>query len=350
MGDIRLTDPQANQSEGEIKHVCVLPYAGLDRVDIVGPFHFWPWHQHGLPEKYIPNDGLRKRVSEEVNRHVNWFGKPIFTQCLASVQENGRPRLAIPSYEGLGEAVSLLAFAYLVPFVDQNPPVPEHFRLFTMPLCTGGRGVSSGGLHNFLTYVSDSVGLRLQSPLEVHGCGMRQRSFFLPGMPAFCEGISQTLPDQGILDLGDRLLSGLGSEQARRAFESLNWHNLALRQQELEYGVRAIALATAFEILFDVGDQRQNKNMCICREVDRLLAQPSDSRRTVPKSNPAYSVTRISYVTHKLYKWRNKVVHGESFEDRDFTLRARGWGRKSLILIASRIFGRCFKAMFSAGP
>ena len=110
-----------------------------------------------------------------------------------------------------------------------------------------------------------------------------------------------------------------------------------------------MALATAFEILFDVGDQRQ-KNMRICQEVDRLLAQPSDRRWKVPNSRPAYSVTRVSYVTHKLYKWRNKVAHGDSFDERDFTLRARGWGRKSLVLIASRVFGRCFKAMFSTGP
>lgn len=349
MGDVRLTGPEANQSEGEVKHVCVLPYAGLDRVDVVGPFHFWPWRQSGLPEKYIPNDNLRNRVLEEVNRHVNWSGMAIHTQCLVSIQEQGRLRLAALSDGGLSEAVNLLAFAYLLPFVDQSPPVPEHFRLYNMPLCTGGRGVSSGGLHNLLTYVSNSVGLRLQSPLEVDGCGMRQRSFVLPGMPAFCEGISQTLPDQEILDLGQGLLSALGSEQGRRAFESLRWHNLALRQQELEYGVRAIALATAFEILFDVGNKDQ-KNMRICQEVDRLLGQPSGPRWKVRKSNPAYSVTRNSYVTHKLYRWRNKVVHGASVKDRDFTLRARGWGRKSLVLIASRIFGRCFKAIFSAGP
>jgi len=181
---------------------------------------------------------------------------------------------------------------------------------------------------------------------------MRQRSFFLPGRPAFCEGISQTLPDQEILDLGEGLLSGLGSEQGRRAFASLRWYKLALRQQELEeYGMRAIALTTAFETLLDVGN-KDRKNMWICQEVDRLLDQPSGSRWKVmvPKSNPAYSVTRNSYVTHKLYKWRNKVVHGASVEDRDFTLQARGWGRKSLVLIASRIFGRCFKAIFSAGP
>lgn len=343
-----MPEGEQGQAGSGVTRICVLPYAGLQTPVVIGPVHFWPWCDPRVRERYIPHRHLLPKVEVEVNRHVNWFGQPLSTQCLVSVTDAVGMRLASGIEPELGPALDLLTFAYLLPVVSQSPPIPEHFDAFVMPLAEPGKEyrLVSGGLHNLMNIVvPDGVPLlRLQQPREVDGITMRQRAYFVTSRPDLCEGIHAELPESEIAAIGGRLLSMPFSADARRAFMAVWWHNLALRQNEVLGAGRAIALSTAFEVLFNV-DRSDAKAKGLCSKVDALLSGPVDHRYVVREKKPYY-VTRASYVVYKLYKWRNKVVHGDQYDIVDGTIRLRGWGRRNVVLVASRIFGRCFKNLY----
>jgi len=336
----------------QLNQFCVLPYAGLAAENRVGPFVFWPWND-SYSEKYIPDPILRDRVSQEITRHVSLLGKPLSTQCLVSVNDRQSNHLARGEEDCLNAALGLLALAYLLPVVNQNAPVPEHFQAFVTPLIDQGQHypVVSRGLHELTNVIVPSgvPFLRFQVPREVDGCSMSQRRYFCGfagHTPNLFQGISSELPDGEIMCLADRLLQSPVAPESVRAFRAVWWHNFSVRQDEtLDPGQRAIALGTAFEILFDLG-RSVSKKRPVCEQVDRLLSSSGEHRFTVNERKP-YRVTRTSYVTYKLFQWRNKVVHGEDYDIMDGTIRVRGWGRRNLVLVASRVFGRCFKAMLS---
>jgi len=348
--------PNPNGQGKVIKQFCILPYAGLDEVAIVGPFHCWPWRDVEIRNKYVADLGLQTVLQTEIDRHIDFFGRPMTSQCLVSTAGPGGFSLASGEEVNLPAALSLLAFSFLMPVVLQSPPVPEHFGSFVSPLLVRGQGyaVASAGLHHLTILIGPASvpSIRFQVPREIDGCTMGQRRLGLIGQPAaFCQDIPQNLPDARILVVGGQLLASFDDPRSQRAFGAVRWHNLALRQDPtLDHGQRPVALATAFEILFDLGASR-SKAKPVCEEVDRLLSPPSERRFAVHGTKPgkvAYHVTRTSFVVHKLYMWRNKVVHGESCDVvPDATIRARGWGRRNLVLVASRVFGRCFLAKYS---
>lgn len=344
----------------QLTQFCVLPYAGLVSENRIGPFVFWPWASTALRNRHIPDEALRERVAREISRYVGLLGRPLTTQCLVSVEGDQGTILASGGEENLGAAITFLAFSYLLPVVTQNTPVPEHFLSYISQLAELGKPhfVVSAGLHK-LTHWVDAQGvpsLTFQVPREVDGLNMAQRWLSLSSCPWYLALGAQhrpgagavstpSLPDRDVLKLGDRLLRQPRTSDVRRAVEAVRWHNLALLQQEtLDVGQRPVAMATAFEILLQPPDREKCRHLC--QSADALLQRKGTYWARDKKKRKTYQLSRDSYVLYKLYRWRTKVVHGEAYDIPDGTVRLRGWGRKNLVLVASRLFGRCFMAKF----
>ena len=124
----------------------------------------------------------------------------------------------------------------------------------------------------------------------------------------------------------------LKEKEAKRSLKAMEWFNRSFATTyEMDYADAVVHLVTAFEALFKVEDERNNKAQVKSGLIQFLGESPE-----------------LTDWANKFYKLRNDIVHGDT-ELSPFLFRhSRGTkGHRHHLLLARKIFSRCLEAFLN---
>lgn len=124
----------------------------------------------------------------------------------------------------------------------------------------------------------------------------------------------------------------LKEKEAKRLLKAMEWFNRSFATTyELDYADAVVHLVTAFEALFKVEDERNNKAQVKSGLIQFLGESPE-----------------LTDWANKFYKLRNDIVHGDTELSPFWFRHSRGTkGHRHHLLLARKIFSRCLEAFLN---
>ncbi|MBM4065285.1 MAG: hypothetical protein FJ266_06545 [Planctomycetes bacterium] len=124
----------------------------------------------------------------------------------------------------------------------------------------------------------------------------------------------------------------LKEKEAKRLLKAMEWFNRSFATTyELDYADAVVHLVTAFEALFKVEDERNNKAQVKSVLIQFLGESPE-----------------LTDWTNKFYKLRNDIVHGDIELSPFWFKHSRGTkGHRHHLALARKIFSRCLEAFLN---
>jgi hypothetical protein len=307
-----------------------LPWADLGRTYHVGPFALIPWSEFQLN-----NAQLKAHLDNYFSRHVSHLGNPVKgIAVLWHPQHELQPMAYLP-HERPADVVNVFLFATIGPTVeaavaDDNPnhapPTADRYALVRQNFRVGDEEVvvHSGGTR----HAARINALTFPQPWDLGGT---------------------SFPDEDVLSgFGQVFDPAFASDVRDRLFRALEWFRLAhVGGDSTSDFSRAVMMATAFEILFQLGDRPGKTNRFI-REIESRLTTPRalNDTRSVPivvgkKAGKTKTVTRSmpGWWADSFYDLRSRVVHGDEVEPRQ--LQYSGW--ITHLVVADVVFWQCIK-------
>lgn len=311
--------------------VQFMPWADLGQVYKVGPYSFSPWSS-----MQIEDQGVRTYLTDYFARHVDHNGKPV--NSVAILLKEGcdfRPTVRLP-HEHPVAAANVLLFSIVGPTViaavsannrSVSPPTANRFELLQQNFRPADADVlvRSGGS----SHVANISKITFPQPWDLGG--------------------SACYPCEELLNGLGRLFDPTFSNDIRtRMFRSLEWFRLAHMGDETMSDLsRAVMMATAFEILFQIPDGPGKTQHFISAIESRIvqLSSLSETRQVAikigKKKGQLQSVTHTlpGWWADKFYDLRSRIVHGDDVIPEQ--LRYEGW--ISHLIVADVVLFQCIK-------
>ncbi len=281
------------------KQISLLPWLESSNIQI-GNVIFWKYESSVVEDKET-KEYLNKYVKCYIDKHL----KPIKTVTIASYKnKNHLEPLSPDEYQELNFARNILCFLCIgeqsrIALTNNNysmgPPsgdifdmVSQNFVPGTEDIAVKSGSMTSGG------WTLDEI--HFQEPWSTGG---------------FLKNINVH-----VLKAINKLLTLSGSEDFKnRLLRSSEWFRLAhLENGSISPLFRAVMMATAFEIIFDIPNVRDKAGF-LSDKIDETIARTGfiQASRQYGKSNEKSKTRSVAaWWGWDFYKLRNSVVHGDN--------------------------------------
>jgi len=281
------------------KQVSLLPWLELADIQI-GNAIFWKYNTSDISDA-----DTKVYLDKYVRCYVDKHQQPVKTISIASYKDkNYFEPLTADEYEELNFARNILCFLYIgeqssIALANKNssigPPSSDIFDMVSQNFIPGTEdiAVKSGSMTSG-GWTLDEI--HFQEPWSTGG-------FFKNINVQVLKAINKLLTLSGSEDFKNRLL------------RSSEWFRLAhLENGSISPLFRAVMMATAFEIIFDIPNVRDKAGF-LSDKIDETIAQTGfiQATRRYGKSNEKSKTRSVAaWWSWDFYKLRNSVVHGDN--------------------------------------
>ncbi len=281
------------------KQISLLPWLELNNVQI-GNAIFWKYDA-----SIVSDTNTKFYLDKYVRCYVDKHQQPVKTITIASYKDkNYFEPLADAEYEELNFARNILCFLCIceqsrIALMNNNssigPPSSDIFDMVSQNFVPGTEdiAVKSGSMMSGGWILSE---IHFQEPWSTGG-------FFKNINVHVLEAINRLLTDSESEDFKNRLL------------RSSEWFRLAhLENGSVSPLFRAVMMATAFEIIFDIPNIRDKAGL-LSDKIDQTIARTGFTQvtRQYGKNNEKSKTRSVAaWWGWDFYKLRNSVVHGDN--------------------------------------
>lgn len=283
-----------------------MPYLPDKNIDEqFGPFHIWNWAAH--KSKYVQEAGLLTYL----DRYFSMYKKPNGQiEDRLAVIESPPNRSAAASLANFPQLLGRFCGATMLAYLVQLPTDPN-------------AGMFATSSDNFVGYFQK---LDMSSPGFAFEFGSYFRARWISLGADMMFVTPQYVPDPPTAMADNQLLSALAkicdqdTEEARRIFRSLDWVRFAFgNAPDLPFSARIVAMATAFEILLDIPEEKKGQhfsemlNALLPANHLPLQTKLIGHRKPIPVQDNA-----VGWWCRDFYALRSKIVHGDEINAADF--------------------------------
>ena len=283
--------------------VFFLPWAEIKSGTTIGPTVFWPYFKES--EERISDLKIKEFFDRYFKLFVDHQGKQVKTITICQHGDLDFRDYSFSEQHDIRNAVDILIFSSILPKVKQavctdnksiGPPSADAFELVRRSFKPNDHGVAvSAGSRTDLYFNTEKISI---------------------SMPWAMGGV--------LWEPEDILIEGLGCcfqiADREAIFRSLEWFRMAhIETGQYSRLTKVVMMATAFEILLQVGDFRKRERFALY--IDDNVAS-LDNRKEIRESDGfSYYLSLPGCWAWDFYRLRSKIVHGDKIDDRGLIFR-----------------------------
>jgi len=291
--------------------VFFLPWYKVEKSITIGPVTLWSYEE---ADSRIKDKEIRQWLDRYFKAYVDNTGKPVGTITVCSTKDDFVSR--DNDFHNIRDAINCLIFAAIIPQTlngvgsDNNSLAPPTSDLFEL---VNQRFVPDND------YIAVSTGSVFSGGLKI-GQVFFSRPWAIGSL---------------LISIDGEILDGLNkcfyldtSEDLRlRILRSLEWFRMAHIESQIDVLSRVVMMATAFEILLDIDNDKKARSFA--NKLERIIATESFTKEK-RKLGREYEERTIAYWwAFFFYQLRNGIVHGDIIHNDQ--LIYRGWITQQIV-------------------